>query len=402
MSNVFYAWELGANLGHMGSFLPLANLLRERGHTVHWVLSKTHEAAGLLRPNGFSWLQAPTSPDQFPGRSPENYGSILLHYGYAHPQTLMGLVEAWRSLMLLSGADVVVVDHAPTAILAARTLGLPVMNHGNGFTIPPPLHPTPQFRTWQRVRPEVLLANDEAALKSINWVLGELGCPTLTRLADQFDIAEPALLTFPELDHYAQRGPARYWGITPPSSGGAPLWPKASGPKVFAYVRPAGKHYGEVFDALKQLDASVLVVTPGASSELRERVQSPNLGYAEGGVNLRLAAQEAALGVLWGGGGNTALAFLLAGKPVVILPNQIEPYLQGLRVQQMGAGLVADLDNAQEPLFVLLTRALNDPGLRTRAAEFASRYQETAGEPQLQRMVARLEELTVLSLAGKR
>jgi UDP:flavonoid glycosyltransferase YjiC (YdhE family) len=393
MSNVFFAWELGANLGHMGSFLPLARLLRDRGHKVHWVLAKTHEAAGLLRPHGFSWMQAPTSHDHAPGRTPENYASILLHFGYARPQTLLGMVEAWRSLMLLCDADVVVVDHAPTAILAARTLGLPVMNHGNGFTVPPPVHPTPQFRSWREADPAVLLANDQAALSSINWVLGELGCPPLARLADLFDMAEPALLTFPELDHYAHRGAARYWGIAPPATGVTPQWPSVPGPKVFAYVRPTGKHHGAVLDALKQLDASVLVVAPGASSELRERLASPNLAFAAGGVNLRLAAQEASLGVLWSGGGNTALAFLLAGTPVVILPNQIEPFLQGLRVQQMGAGLVADLDTAQEALPVLLARALIDSSLRDRAAEFALRYQGVSGEPQLQKMASRLEEL---------
>ena len=402
MSNFFYGWELGANLGHMGSFLPLARLLRDRGHTVHWALAKTQEAAGFLRPHGFSWMQAPTSHDHAPGRTPENYASVLLHFGYAQPQTLLGMVEAWRSLMLLCDANVVVVDHAPTAILAARTLGLPVMNHGNGFTVPPPVHPTPQFRSWKQGDSAVLLANDQAALKSINWVLGELGCPPLARLADLFDIAEPALLTFPELDHYADRGPARYWGIAPPATGETPQWPSMPGPKVFAYVRPTGKHHGAVLHALMQLDASVLVVTPGAPSELRERFQSPNLAFAEGGVNLRRAAQEAALGVLWSGGGNTALAFLLAGKPVVILPNQIEPFLQGLRVQQMGAGLVADLDTSLDALPALLARGLTDPQLKARAAEFALRYQGVSEGQQLQKMAVRLEELNAFSPAGER
>lgn len=393
MSNVFYAWELGANLGHMGSFLPLAHMLRERGHSVHWALAKTRDAPAMLRPHGFTWMQAPITPDLAPGRVPENYASILLHFGYSSPQGLMGLVEAWRTLMQLCETDVVVVDHAPTAVLAARTLGLPVMNHGNGFTIPPPTHPTPAFRTWQHVSEAVLLANDTAALSSINSVLGELGCSPLPRLADLFDIAEPALMSFPELDHYPNRGPAHYWGITPTVSGEPPLWPATPGPKVFAYVRAAGRHYGAVLEALGQLEACVLVVAPGLAPNDMERWQRPNMRLISGAVDLQQTARDAELGVMWSGGGNTTLAFLLAGKPVVLLPNQIEPYMQGLRVQQLGAGLVADLDASPDALPALLARAMTDAQMRNRAKEFALRYQGWSGAQLPQNMAVRLEEI---------
>jgi hypothetical protein len=35
MASILYAWEFGANLGHVGTFLPVARELR-RGTTVHW------------------------------------------------------------------------------------------------------------------------------------------------------------------------------------------------------------------------------------------------------------------------------------------------------------------------------------------------------------------------------
>ncbi|WP_374412182.1 UDP-glucuronosyltransferase [Hydrogenophaga sp.] len=394
MSNVFYAWELGANLGHMGAFLPLARLLRERGHSVHWVLAKTHEAAAVLGPHGFSWMQAPTTHDHMPGHTPENYSSILLHHGYGNAQTLLGLVEAWRSLMRLSQADVVVVDHAPTAILAARTLGIPVMNHGNGFTVPPPVHPTPQFRSWQSVPSEVLLANDAGALASINALLGAFRCAPLSRLADLFDIAEPALMTFPELDHYGHRGPARYWGAATAAAGEAPVWPSAHGPRVFAYVRASGKHYAAVLEALGGLEAGVLVVAPGLSPAERERWQRPHVTIASTPVHLQQAAREADLGVMWGGGGNSALVFLLAGTPLVLLPNQLEPFLQGLRVQEMGAGVVVDLDAGSVALLALLQGALSDRSLTAGAQAFATRHAQVSDAQRLHAMATRLESLT--------
>jgi hypothetical protein len=72
MSRVVYAWDLGANQGHMGAFLPLARELRAHGHTVHWAVARTHEATRLLKAEDFAWMQAPGVADQFPGQTPEN------------------------------------------------------------------------------------------------------------------------------------------------------------------------------------------------------------------------------------------------------------------------------------------------------------------------------------------
>ena len=37
----------------------------------------------------------------------------------------------------------------------------------------------------------------------------------LADLGELFQVAEEALLTYPELDHYEARGPAKYWGSLP-------------------------------------------------------------------------------------------------------------------------------------------------------------------------------------------
>jgi UDP:flavonoid glycosyltransferase YjiC (YdhE family) len=64
MASVLYAWEFGANLGHIGTFLPIARELRAHGNAVHWVVTHPHQAARLLPKAGFDWLQAPTMPEQ--------------------------------------------------------------------------------------------------------------------------------------------------------------------------------------------------------------------------------------------------------------------------------------------------------------------------------------------------
>ena len=393
MSQVVYAWELGANLGHMGAFLPLARELRAHGHTVHWAVARPHEATRLLKGEGFAWMQAPGVPDQFPGRTPENYAAILLHYGYANPDVLYGLVVAWRELIRLSGAQVVLADHAPTAILAARTLGVPVMLYGNGFTVPPPQAPTPGMRPWLTQDPAVLQARDNAALRAINAVLAEWQLAPLKRVADLFDVAETGLLSFPELDHYGARPGGRYWGALSASNGVEPQWPPGAGPKVFAYVRPQGAHHETVLTQLAGLGHPVLVYAPGLSTHDQQRWAGPALRFCQAPVDIHLAAQQAALGVLWAGGGVTALAFLRAGTPLLVLPDQLESYLQGLRIQAMGAGLVWDLARSTEELPSLLARLLGEPGFKASASAFAAAYQHVEPQAILTRMRLRVESL---------
>lgn len=393
MTTVFYAWELGANLGHIGAFLPLARALRERGHAVHWAVARTHEAARLLKHEGFGWMQAPGAPVQKTGRAPESYGDILLHFGYADADQLHGLVVAWRELMLLSKAQVVLVDHAPTAILAARTLGLPVMLYGNGFTVPPPVHPTPSLRPWRSAPDAALQQIDQLALRSINGVMRHFSQPPIERIAELFEVQERGLLSFAELDHYANRGAASYWGALTVSTGVAPSWPAVKGPRVFAYVRPVGAHHEAVLQALCGLHASVVVYAPGLSETEQSRFVRPHLHFASGPVDVHLTARAASLGVLWGGGGVTALAFLRAGTPLLMLPRQLETYLQGLRVQALGAGIVCDLDRFVSELPGLLDRLLTDPSFASRAQAFANKYALFDESDVVNRLVERVEAL---------
>jgi hypothetical protein len=66
--------------------------------------------------------------------------------------------------------------------------------------------------------------------------------PQLDSLARLFQVAEDSLLSFPELDHYPARGPARYWGMLPAAVAEDSTWPAAPGPRVFSYLRPETPH----------------------------------------------------------------------------------------------------------------------------------------------------------------
>ena len=148
MSKLFYAWEFGANYGHVGAFLPLARALRARGHDIRCAVARAGATAQLLADEGFAWLQAPSTRETPRDGQPLSYNDILLRFGYGRAEDLLGLMLGWRELLQSAGAQLVLADHAPTAILAARTLGLPVMLYSSAFCVPPRQQPLPNMRPW--------------------------------------------------------------------------------------------------------------------------------------------------------------------------------------------------------------------------------------------------------------
>ena len=121
MSKILLAWEHGADYGHVMRLATLARELVRRGHEPVLVLKDLAHAEPLLAGQGLTVLQAPLWLGDVSGLpQPASYAETLLHLGFLHPQALTGLCRAWRSLLALTGPDVLVCDHAPTALLAGR------------------------------------------------------------------------------------------------------------------------------------------------------------------------------------------------------------------------------------------------------------------------------------------
>lgn len=392
MATVVYAWEFGANLGHIGTFLPVGRELRQRGLDVHWIVTHTNQAAKLLDREGFAWLQAPVSAETRRDWPPLSYADILLRFGYARADDLLGLTVAWRQLFVLLKPALVLADHAPTAILAARTLGIPVMLFGSGFFAPPQVHPLPNMRPWNDIPTARLEQIEAEALATINGVLAHFGSPPMAWLAELFQVAETALLTFPELDHYAERGPATYWGTLPAAVADPPCWPAGERPRLYAYLRAGSAHFEAALRALHELGRPCLIYCPDLPDALRQRYASPLLAFAERPVDLTQAAAEADAAVTYGSPAAT-IAFLLAGKPVLMVPGHLEQYLSALRVEEIGAGLLINPDRPADDLPQKLLRVLVDPSFAANACAFADKYAFFNQSQVVSHLANRIEEL---------
>ncbi|MBK8525121.1 MAG: UDP-glucuronosyltransferase [Betaproteobacteria bacterium] len=374
MTRVLFAWEMGANLGHLARSVPVADRLRGAGHGVSFAVRDTRMAAQCLG-RRFSYVQAPLITRRGGARrAPASYAEMLLSDGWSDHAALLGQTGAWLNFFALSRPDVLVADHAPGALLAARLAGLPSVAFGSGFEIPPAGTLMPCIRPWESIAEERLMNSEQSALKAANAVLHALNGRPLVRLADLFP-ASPVLASFPELDHYGARSDACYTGsIHGLAASSTGMWPEGEGRCVFAYLRMDQPATPAVLEALALSNVRALCVVPGAPKALVSKHATSRLQIFGQPVDMAPLLVEADAVVSYGGAGVIAES-LLAGVPMVLIPSQVEQYLGAKRVDALGAGKVLESERGVLAINAALEAVLNTPTIRGAAQQFAKKYQ---------------------------
>lgn len=376
MARILMVWELGAGQGHLGPLLTLAEPLKAAGHEVMFAARDTSIAEQVLGASGMRYFQAPIPLKLRPLATLQTYAQILRATALDDVDEMLGRARAWRALYALTRPDVVVCDHAPTALLAARGLDIPCVIAGTGFVTPPDMTPFPDLRPWMKTDPAKLAQDEAAVLDDTNRVLKALGAPRLEHLGQLIGSAAPALFTVGELDPYAaQRRDAEYWGPLPSPSGAAPHWPDAPGKRVFMYSQ-VFENLSKVLQMLREGPHAVLAYIPKLAPEERARLQGGSLAFSEKALDIRSVTRECDVAVMTTGHGTTT-STLLAGKPCLLLPRQLEMLLIANAVEKMGAGLSAP-GLKPEGIRVKLERILAEPAFTRNAAGFAARYAQLA------------------------
>ncbi len=395
MSRILYAWELGDGFGHVTAFRPLALELRQRGHEVTLIVRDLPRAHVFLGRHGFPTYQAPIWLHESSVPVAVNYSELLFGFGFLNEQSLMGLVRGWHGLFEHIDPDLLLIDHAPTALLAARAWSGKRALFGTGFYSPPRRHPLPSFRPWLKIQPERLAESDRRVLEVVNRVVNRLGGEPLVGMADLFQADEDFLCTFRELDHYPGRESVRYWGpICTTDEGTPPEWPAGRGAKILAYLLPTYRDFETALRSLAELPQRTLVVhTPRQNQDgIRQRGRSSNIAFSPGLVKMARAVEECDLVMCHAGHGTVALA-LLTGRPLLLLPIDVEQVLTSRNVVTYGAGKMVNVDSRNPPYWRLISEILGNPAYAERASAFAEAHRDFSQADQLAAVVARCEEL---------
>jgi UDP:flavonoid glycosyltransferase YjiC (YdhE family) len=373
---ILFAWQLGANYGHLATDLPVAECLRRKGHDVSFAVADMRVAAEILSAPGFSFTPSPAPVSaSVPSPPPASYAQIMHACGFGDHRDFVRLLDAWSALITRADIGVLVADHAPMAVLAAHLLDIPAVMIGSGFTIPPMVSPLPSIRPWEITQSDRLQQVESIVLSNINASIARLGKPPFTRLAELFARPKKLLTTFPELDPYGTREEGSYIGpISSESNSKAVKWRPGSLPRIFAYLRPTVPGIAAILTALEESVAQVIVVMPGASREMQQHFASTSVTLLSHAVPLTPLLSGADLVISYGGAGTIAQS-LLAGVPMLLVPQNAEQYLSAMQVANLGAGVLVGLNQEDNDIAQVLQKLLADPTYRAGARRIAARYQ---------------------------
>lgn len=409
-------------MGHYMNLRALADGLARRGHQVIAVLRDLAPARTFFTDPSILFLQAPFLHERAGGIEPVcTFAQILYSGGFGKLSELAIFADAWRRLFEKFEPDLIVFDHSPTALLAAR--GLPVRRAliGTGFFSPPDVSPLPNLRIWLMPDNNVLIRHEHEVLENINAVLARWNQPPLERVSQLYrQVDQDFLLTFRELDCYAEhrrdahasdipsqatgltsqslapspQPPApEYWGVWTSGLGRSPEWPPGPGPKIFAYLKPF-KALPQLLDRLLGLLNPILIYAPEIDPRMRSHFQCPNLRFLDEAADMKQVARECGLAIL-NGTHATTVAMLLAGKPALHIPVFLEQAINARAVESVGAGICAQpADPAQ--IINGLESMLGSDRFAQAAQAFAARYAEYDPDAQIERMVNCAEKLATL------
>ena len=391
--SILLAWELGGGLGHLIRALPLVRSLRQHGHRVSIVARDMSRVTRSFAGLDVDFFQAPVKRIRPENRvvTLRNFAHILHNNGYADGKELVRLSEGWRSLYRELKPDLLLSDHSPTALVAARGLPLPVATIGTGFCCPPDVSPLPDFRPWMPDAQEQIRRDEAGVLERINQLLLGWDQPPLDRLSQLYaEVDECILATFAELDHYRQRRGGSYYGAWPHNGGDTPNWPQQGrGKRVFAYVKNF-KALPNLLNLLTQFKLPSIVYCDRLHAQTRQRFASPTLQFADRRLDLAQVGQTCDFAILNAGHGAT-VSMLLAGKSILQMPLNLEQSLTALTTLRLGAGLIVEPNQTQQ-VAQRLAQMVNSNRFEG-AQRFASRYAEYDPQLQIERIVGRLEQL---------
>lgn len=338
-STILLAGELGAGLGHVMPLYRIGEALHEaaeaRGIDLRCVFA-VHEPALLhdLKRSGDLVLQAPAGASQGELKSnTASYAEVLIANGFADAATLRRNVATWDDLFALVAPSLVIADHSPTAVLAARGR-IATLVTGNGFTVPPAAIDIYPALLADRAAPAI-----QSALRdNVNALLTGRGLAPVARLPEFLKGDARAVFTIRELDPYGALRDTALAGLYEADISPVPL---PAEPRIFLYGHAGIASFPMLVRASLETGLPVSAYVTGAGAELKYLLAGRGAEIFERPPPLSEILPRASL-VVSNGGAGLSHAALIAGRPHAIAPIHAESQMTARALERMGCAAIVE------------------------------------------------------------
>lgn len=402
MTRILLCWELGSDYQHLLSLQSVARFYQGKGYDI-WIAARdVSKVKRLFSDVSVNVVAAPFTDSSadlgLDKYAPRSYADLLRRCGYHQVDALFGLVSAWRSLYHFIKPDLILFDHAPTALLSARGL----LKHGKAvakiavgmpFSVPDDNRPAGVFFPGDLAKNDIVQYEDDL-VKVVNKVCIELSIPRINNLADLFsDFDKCIFQTYSELNHYGyrsaeQRHKTVYVGASVPKFSELAVFPHFKGPKIYCHVKGSAET-AVLLKTLQAIECSAIVLVDGIPDSIIQAHQSRHILYIDKPVNVRDILEKTTFAIL-NGGVNSVSLFMRAGLPVALFPLNIEQFLMVKRVEALNAGIQLNLSSVDTALQGF--QKVNARQKKVAAGLFEEKYRSESANNELLLQLALIEQ----------
>lgn len=379
----------------MAKLAECATELRAQGHTVRVVCADIATAHQMPEFKKTSIFQAPRANVRLDEKMPRpiNYSSLLQQHGYDNAETLTPVLRVWLHLLATLDVDLVITDHSPTALLAAKLLMTPCVMLGTGYTIPPRSNPVASSTPWKHIDGDggeaELEVEDKRLVEVVNQSIQALKFDKvqIKQAQELYSHAEQWVMSLPELDHYGQRDESYvvHWSTT--QSAEAPLWPDTPGEKIFLSMDARSPHLKLLLEQLQKRGDPVLAVIPNATSACLENFTSNTIKVQREYVDIKAASEQSRVFINHCGH-DLVYELLMQGMPSILLPNDPENTLFAYQLAKQKLGFPGPAKPSRLNIDELIESAAKNDQVWANASRLSLNYQNHESLHRLQNLIA--------------
>lgn len=367
MLGALLAWEGGSGRGHVVPLRTIAEAFSDRFNfdAALCKLEHKNELAAFCEPVQGPWLPYSGEYRKSQGNPvAATWGEFLADIGFRRPEILRESIGWWQGVMRECDISLVIGDHAPCALLAARGLGIPSVAIGGGYWLPPS-----NMETFPVLLPRYsrFLYEEAETVDIINSVVLEFGIPKLQHLPEVYAASDQLVFSLDMLDPYSEW---RAQPLLPPIIGGT-AEPAPGGDEIFIYFSTSEKSDPGLMEAIGSLGVPVRAFIPGIEDRAADHLTRRGVIVERSAVPVDLIARRSRLMVNAAQHGTLCLG-IAAGLPQVAVPQQREQVYNAEAAERRGVLVnVEKRDRDAERFRSIVLDAYEDAGLARRAGDLA-------------------------------